>query len=83
MNQDTLIFLHISKTGGTTLRSIIQKQYQAERIYDIDPPYFVSDPALYQEVITEHISKLDALIRCIFYPRAIALCEYAQSHYCR
>lgn len=61
MSQNALIFLHISKTGGTTLRSIIEKQYLPETIYDIDPSYFVSNPDLYQEVITERIGKLEAM----------------------
>ena len=30
--KDLFIHLHIPKTGGTTLRDIIQRQYQAEKI---------------------------------------------------
>lgn len=82
MSQNALIFLHISKTGGTTLRSIIEKQYLPETIYDIDPSYFVSNPDLYQEVITERIGKLEAMsdeekrrIRCIFHPTSYGIHE--------
>ncbi len=32
----TVIFLHIPKTAGTTMRSILQRQYQAEGYYDYD-----------------------------------------------
>ena len=31
-----MIFLHIPKTAGTTMRSILQRQYQAEGYYDYD-----------------------------------------------
>ncbi len=32
----TLIFLHIPKSGGTTLHGIIERQYPADRIYTVD-----------------------------------------------
>ncbi len=32
-NPDTIIFLHIPKTAGTTLNAILQKQYKPQQIY--------------------------------------------------
>lgn len=34
--QETLIFLHIPKAGGSTLRQLLHKQYPAESIYKIE-----------------------------------------------
>lgn len=80
MSQDTLIFLHISKTAGTSLRSIIQRQYPAEAVYDIDPSYFVSDSTKYEEVIQQRIANLRSMsesekrqIRCILHPTAFGI----------
>ena len=33
--EDILIYLHIPKTGGTTLRDIIQRQYKTQKILTI------------------------------------------------
>jgi hypothetical protein len=37
MQNETVIFLHIPKTAGTTLRRIIDKQYRPQEIYSTDP----------------------------------------------
>jgi hypothetical protein len=37
MRNETVIFLHIPKTAGTTLRRIIDKQYRPREIYSTDP----------------------------------------------
>ena len=34
--KDAVIFLHIPKSGGTTMHAIIERQYPADRIYTID-----------------------------------------------
>lgn len=36
---NTTIFLHIPKTGGSTLRSIIHRQYADDKIFTIKPLY--------------------------------------------
>ena len=38
MNHSILIFLHLPKSGGTTLKSVIERQYGSSCIYDI-PKY--------------------------------------------
>ena len=35
MGQDSLVFLHIPKTAGTTLRDIISRQYDKDAIFVI------------------------------------------------
>jgi hypothetical protein len=37
MQNETIIFLHIPKTAGTTLRRIIDRQYRPQEIYSTDP----------------------------------------------
>jgi hypothetical protein len=61
MNQDTFIFLHISKTAGTSMRSVIQRQYPAETFFDLDPSYFVSDSSRYEEVIKQRVALLRSM----------------------
>lgn len=80
MAQSALIFLHISKTGGTTLRSIIAAQYAPEHIFDLDPSYFTSDPSEYDVVFQDRVKALLALpdsdksaYRCFFHPTAYGL----------
>lgn len=75
VTKSAVVFLHISKTGGTTLRSIIQKQYSADEIYDLDPSYFTSDPRHYQQVYGERIRTLSKMgdkekenYRCFLHP---------------
>ncbi|MEL7008322.1 MAG: hypothetical protein AAGM29_06880, partial [Cyanobacteria bacterium J06588_4] len=36
-----IIFLHIPKAAGTTLRDIIHRQYAADEIYELDSQEFV------------------------------------------
>jgi Galactose-3-O-sulfotransferase len=83
MSQDALIFLHISKTGGTTLRSIIQKQYISKTIYDLDPSYFISDSKDYDRVFVERFLNLKNMpnaeklkYRCFFNSRSYGLHEF-------
>jgi hypothetical protein len=75
---NALIFLHISKTGGSTLRSIIERQFQPKTLYDLDPSYFVSDSAQYDAVIKQRVASLKAdpeigKYRCFFHPGAYGL----------
>jgi Galactose-3-O-sulfotransferase len=43
--KSTLIFLHIPKTAGTTMRSIIRRQYSPEELYAVEDPDWVSKNA--------------------------------------
>lgn len=80
MSSSSIIFLHISKTGGTTLRSIIEKQYPPDKIYDVDASYFTSDSKEYDRVFKERIRMLKempdqdkASYECFFHPLAYGL----------
>jgi hypothetical protein len=75
-----VIFLHISKTGGSTLRSIIKRQYPKDSIYDLDPSYFISEPALYEVTVQERVNQLrlmteqeKARFLCFLHPMAYGL----------
>lgn len=54
--KDLFIHLHIPKTGGTTLRDIIQRQYQAEKILMI--PKLDESEDILKEVSTSQINQL-------------------------
>ena len=54
--KDLYIHLHIPKTGGTTLRDIIQRQYQAEKILMI--PKLDESEDILKEVSTSQINQL-------------------------
>jgi len=82
MTESAVIFLHISKTGGTTLRSIIQRQYRAEHIYDLDPSYFTSDAHLYEDIAQVRLQQLRQVseadkrqLYCFFHPRGYGIHE--------
>lgn len=82
MLNSSIIFLHISKTGGTTLRSIIQKQYLADKIYDFDPSYFTGDSTKYESVLKQRFAKFKAMpdaekaaFECFFHPFSFGLHE--------
>lgn len=40
---DTIIFLHIHKTAGTTLHRIIERQYRPEQIWTLDEQHVLDD----------------------------------------
>ncbi|MGJ3240285.1 MAG: sulfotransferase family 2 domain-containing protein [Anaerolineae bacterium] len=80
MSDSALIFLHISKTGGTTLRSIIQRQYAPETIYDLDASYFTSRSEDYDIVFEQRLSALEQMsdveksrYQCFFNPLGYGL----------
>ena len=54
--KDLFIHLHIPKTGGTTLRDIIQRQYQSEKILMI--PKLDESEDILKEVSTSQINQL-------------------------
>ena len=54
--KDLFIHLHIPKTGGTTLRDIIQRQYQSEKILMI--PKLEESENILKEVSTSQINQL-------------------------
>ena len=54
--KDLYIHLHIPKTGGTTLRDIIQRQYQSEKILMI--PKLDESEDILKEVSTSQINQL-------------------------
>lgn len=54
--KDLFIHLHIPKTGGTTLRDIIQRQYRAEKILMI--PKLEESENILKEVSTSQINQL-------------------------
>ena len=54
--KDLFIHLHIPKTGGTTLRDIIQRQYQSEKILMI--PKLEESENILKEVSTSKIKQL-------------------------
>ena len=56
IRKDLFIHLHIPKTGGTTLRDIIQRQYRAEKILMI--PKLEESENILKEVSTSQINQL-------------------------
>jgi len=54
--KDLFIHLHIPKTGGTTLRDIIQRQYRSEKILMI--PKLEESESILKEVSTSQIKQL-------------------------
>jgi hypothetical protein len=56
IRKDLFIHLHIPKTGGTTLRDIIQRQYRAEKILLI--PKLEESENILKEVSTSQINQL-------------------------
>ncbi len=54
--KDLFIHLHIPKTGGTTLRDIIQRQYRSEKILMI--PKLEESETILKEVSTSQINQL-------------------------
>lgn len=56
IRKDLFIHLHIPKTGGTTLRDIIQRQYRSEKILMI--PKLEESENILKEVSTSQINQL-------------------------
>ena len=56
IRKDLFIHLHIPKTGGTTLRDIIQRQYRAEKILMI--PKLDESENIIKEISASHINQL-------------------------
>jgi hypothetical protein len=56
IRKDLFIHLHIPKTGGTTLRDIIQRQYRAEKILLI--PKLEESENILKEVSTSQVNQL-------------------------
>ena len=56
IRKDLFIHLHIPKTGGTTLRDIIQRQYRAEKILMI--PKLEESENIIKEISASHINQL-------------------------
>jgi hypothetical protein len=56
IRKDLFIHLHIPKTGGTTLRDIIQRQYRSEKILMI--PKLEESETILKEVSTSQINQL-------------------------
>ena len=57
--KDLFIHLHIPKTGGTTLRDIIQRQYRSEKILMI--PKLEESENILKEVSTSQINQLNLI----------------------
>lgn len=58
---DLTVFLHIPKAGGTTLRSVISRQYSKREVIDVPP--LILTPKLNLKVVQEHLSKCSDVSR--------------------
>jgi len=57
--EDLLVFMHIPKTGGTTLREIIQRQYEPNKVWTFGTIY------QFREELSEMSEKRIKQIRCL------------------
>jgi hypothetical protein len=57
--KQTLIFLHMPKTGGTTMHAILRRQYRAQHTFRTNPEQHLESVRLFRELPEEAKSKIE------------------------
>ncbi|MGF1587856.1 MAG: sulfotransferase family 2 domain-containing protein [Pleurocapsa sp.] len=63
----TIIFLHLPKAAGTTLRDIFSRQYQADSIYELDGTKFLKAQEDFKQLEVEKKEKIRILMGHMYF----------------
>jgi len=63
----TIVFLHIPKAAGTTLKDILYRQYSADEIYELDAKQFIQSQEDFKQLDPAQKNKINILMGHMYF----------------